>query len=85
MSTFRLFRLWLMWKIFRWPSVVLFDHDHEMNARLVRGTRSHPLATRMSFGVSTVRLMPDGAIEGPCYVKRWEPLFPPAQRADHDN
>jgi hypothetical protein len=76
-SQLRLLLLWLMWKALRWPSVILFDHDQEMNARLVRGTRSHPLAARMPFGVSTVRLMDDGAIEGPCYVKRWEPLFPP--------
>jgi hypothetical protein len=79
MGMLRVFRCWLMWRLFRWPSVVLVDHDGELNARLVFGTRQHPIAQRHGFGVRSVVLLDDGRTRGACYVTSWEPLFPPRE------
>lgn len=58
--------------------MVLIDHDGEMHARLLRGAGNFRIAHRFSFGIATVRLLPQGSIRGACYVTCWEPLFPPA-------
>lgn len=75
MNSFRIFRLWMLWQLFGWPSVILIDFDHEMNARLVRGPSRFPHARRWCFINRTVRLDADGKVQGPCYVERWEPLY----------
>lgn len=78
MSATRIMLLWLMWKLLRWPSVVLVDHDGEPNARLVGGSSTFRIAARHGFGVRTVRLLNNGTTTGASYVKTWEPLFPPS-------
>lgn len=77
MSSMRIAWLRLLWFVFRWPSVVLVDFDGKMNARLLRGAAHIPLAHRYGFGVSVVRLLPNGRTRGAGYVNSWEPLFPP--------
>lgn len=78
MTPLRLAWLRLLWFVFRWPSVVLIDHDGEMNARLLRGAESFRIAHRFGFGIATVRLLPQGVVRGASYVSSWEPLLPPA-------
>jgi hypothetical protein len=76
-GSFRLFTLRLAWLVFGWESVVLIDHDQEMNARLVRGEGQAKFAKRWSYTDVKVRLLPSGSVAGPCYVKQWTALFPP--------
>lgn len=75
MNCTRLLILKLMWLFFRKPSVVLIDHDGEMNPCLARGPKNFRFARRMCFGIANIRLLPDGGTSGKCYVTKWEPLF----------
>lgn len=77
MGKFRLLLLYIQWLLIGRRSVILFDHDGEMNARLVHGIRGLFQAKRVTFGIKTVRLGPDGEVISGTYVTRWEPLFPP--------
>lgn len=73
MST--LFRL-ILWWVFRVPSVVLEDHDGEVNVRRVRWASRFPTAGRFGMGIARVRLLPGGAVRGVNYVKAWHPFVP---------
>jgi len=77
MHPIRIFILWLQWKLFGRRSVVLIDYDGEANSRLVHGYRRWLVAKRYGGNIENIRLLPNGATSGACYVKRWEPLFPP--------
>lgn len=67
----------LLWLCFRWPSVILIDFDGEIDARLACGPKKFRYATRFGWCGEKVLLLPGGAVKGPCFVDRWEPLFPP--------
>lgn len=77
MSFMRLSILWLQWVLLRRPSVILFDTDGSMNARLAHGIRNHRYAKRYGFGIRTCVLAAGGAfVNDCCYVEKWAPLFP---------
>lgn len=64
-----------LWHLFRWPSVVLIDHDGRENARLVRTLPSgRPCAVRMGpffWPVRVVTLNQNGTCDGALYCERW--------------
>lgn len=78
MSTFRYRLLWLMWHLFGLQSVLLIDFDGEIDARLVGGPPKYRYATRFGWCGVKVLLSPGGETKGVSFVRRWEPLFPPA-------
>lgn len=83
MSEYRVFMLWLLWKLCRRRSAIIFDFDGEMNIRVIRGPAHARWAKRMSFGIANIRLLPDGVCTGKSYVQKWEPLFPAPQSEEN--
>lgn len=82
MSEYRVFMLWLLWKVFGRRSVILYDFDGEMNPRVSRGPAQARWAKRLNFNIATVRLLPDGTCAGVSYCRTWAPLFPAPQSTE---
>jgi hypothetical protein len=71
---------WLMTKI-GMRYVILVDHDGARHVRRVIWRGGKPFAVRMGFGIRTVGLEDNGAVSNGCYVDRWEPYEPLAERS----
>lgn len=66
----------LIARLLGWQVVYLLDFDGEVVRRLAEPTPFGLLAWRMSriFRIRRVLLLPDGSVQGACYVKAWRPL-----------